>query len=133
MQDVAANEERRADAGAAGHLSVLRELVPYIWPAGRPDLRMRVVLALIALIVAKASHARGSHRLQGDRRSLDRGGERGGDHGARARREPVFLIIAYGVGRVLMVLFAQFRDVWFTAVAQNAVRDARQPHLPPSA
>jgi ABC-type transport system involved in Fe-S cluster assembly fused permease/ATPase subunit len=35
---------------------------------------------------------------------------------------PVFLIIAYGVGRVLMVLFAQFRDVWFTNVAQNAVR-----------
>ena len=35
---------------------------------------------------------------------------------------PAFLIIAYGVGRVMMVLFAQFRDVWFTAVAQNAVR-----------
>ena len=32
------------------------------------------------------------------------------------------LIIAYGVGRVLMVLFAQLRDVWFTVVAQNAVR-----------
>ena len=32
------------------------------------------------------------------------------------------LIVAYGVGRVLMVLFAQFRDVWFTVVAQNAVR-----------
>jgi ATP-binding cassette subfamily B protein len=36
---------------------------------------------------------------------------------------PAFLIVAYGVGRVLMVLFAQFRDVWFTVVAQNAVRE----------
>ncbi|MGD0532036.1 MAG: ABC transporter ATP-binding protein/permease, partial [Methyloceanibacter sp.] len=36
---------------------------------------------------------------------------------------PVFLIIAYGVGRVMMVVFAQFRDVWFTAVAQHAVRE----------
>ncbi len=35
---------------------------------------------------------------------------------------PAMLIVAYGVGRVLMVLFAQFRDVWFTVVAQNAVR-----------
>ena len=35
---------------------------------------------------------------------------------------PAMLIIAYGVARVLMVLFAQFRDVWFTVVAQNAVR-----------
>jgi len=33
------------------------------------------------------------------------------------------LAIAYGVGRVLMVLFAQFRDVWFTVVAQHAVRE----------
>ena len=33
------------------------------------------------------------------------------------------LIVAYGVGRVLMVLFAQFRDVWFTVVAQHAVRE----------
>ena len=32
------------------------------------------------------------------------------------------LIIAYGVARALMVLFAQLRDVWFTVVAQNAVR-----------
>jgi ATP-binding cassette subfamily B protein len=33
------------------------------------------------------------------------------------------LIIAYGVGRVLMVLFTQFRDIWFTVVAQHAVRE----------
>ena len=32
----------------------MREFAPYIWPAGRPDLRMRVVMALLALIVAKA-------------------------------------------------------------------------------
>jgi ATP-binding cassette subfamily B protein len=36
---------------------------------------------------------------------------------------PAMLIIAYGLGRVLMVLFAQFRDVWFTVVAQHAVRE----------
>ncbi|HYB06258.1 MAG TPA: ABC transporter ATP-binding protein/permease, partial [Methyloceanibacter sp.] len=36
---------------------------------------------------------------------------------------PIFLIIAYGIGRVMMVVFAQFRDVWFTVVAQHAVRE----------
>jgi len=35
---------------------------------------------------------------------------------------PVMLIVAYGVGRILMVLFAQLRDVIFTVVTQNAVR-----------
>jgi ATP-binding cassette subfamily B protein len=36
----------------AGHWSVLRELLPYIWPDNRADLRWRVVLALAALVVA---------------------------------------------------------------------------------
>ncbi len=35
---------------------------------------------------------------------------------------PVFFIIAYGLGRVLMIGFAQIRDVLFTKVGQNAVR-----------
>ncbi|MHA1572494.1 MAG: ABCB family ABC transporter ATP-binding protein/permease, partial [Alphaproteobacteria bacterium] len=35
---------------------------------------------------------------------------------------PAMLIIAYGVGRILMVLFAQARDMIFTVVSQNAVR-----------
>ncbi|GFO81292.1 MAG: hypothetical protein A49_09190 [Methyloceanibacter sp.] len=35
---------------------------------------------------------------------------------------PIMLIVAYGVGRILMVLFAQLRDAIFTVVTQNAVR-----------
>ena len=36
-----------------GDLSVLRELLTYVWPANRPDLRCRVVFALTALVIAK--------------------------------------------------------------------------------
>ena len=32
----------------------MRQLLPYVWPANRPDLRRRVVFALLALIAAKA-------------------------------------------------------------------------------
>ncbi len=49
--------QSRSDAvlqARTGHLSVLRELLPYVWPANRPDLRWRVVIALAALVVAKA-------------------------------------------------------------------------------
>src|SRR5512143_1558863 len=49
--------QSRSDAvlqARTGHIAVLRELLPYIWPADRPDLRWRVVLALGALIIAKA-------------------------------------------------------------------------------
>ena len=105
-----------------GHLTVLRELVPYIWPASRPDLRMRVVFALIALIIAKAITLLVpiAYKAMVDLLTGEATGKEITAVGLAA--SPVFLIVAYGVGRVMMVVFGQFRDVWFTAVAQNAVR-----------
>ncbi len=106
-----------------GHLTVLRELAPYIWPAGRPDLRTRVVMALVALIIAKVITLGVpiAYKSVVDLLTGQATGKQITAVGLAA--SPVFLIIAYGVGRVLMVLFAQFRDVWFTAVAQHAVRE----------
>ena len=126
MQDL---PQSRADAvlqARSGHFAVLRELLPYVWPADRPDLRWRVVFALLALVVAKAitlavpiaykqvvdwltGHASGAGIANVSAIGL--------------AALPAMLIIAYGVGRVLMVLFAQFRDMWFTVVAQHAVRE----------
>ena len=110
-------------AARTGHLTVLRELAPYIWPAGRPDLRMRVVMALVALIIAKAITLMVpiAYKAVVDLLTDEATGKQITAIGLAA--SPVFLIVAYGVGRVLMVLFAQFRDVWFTAVAQHAVRE----------
>ena len=109
-------------AARTGHLTVLRELAPYIWPAGPPDLRMRVVMALIALIIAKAITLLVpiAYKAVVDLLTGEATGKEITAVGLAA--SPVFLIVAYGVGRVMMVVFAQFRDVWFTAVAQNAVR-----------
>jgi ATP-binding cassette, subfamily B, heavy metal transporter len=121
--------QSRADAvlqARSGHFAVLRELLPYVWPADRPSLRWRVVFALLALVAAKAitlavpiaykqvvdwltGHASGAGVANGSAIGL--------------AALPAMLIIAYGVGRVLMVLFAQFRDIWFTVVAQHAVRE----------
>ena len=126
MQDL---PQSRADAvlqARSGHFAVLRELLPYVWPDDRPDLRWRVVFALLALVVAKAitlavpiaykqvvdwltGHASGAGVANVSAIGL--------------AALPAMLIIAYGVGRVLMVLFAQFRDIWFTVVAQHAVRE----------
>jgi ATP-binding cassette, subfamily B, heavy metal transporter len=126
MQDL---PQSRADAvlkARTGQLAVLRALLPYVWPANRPDLRWRVVFALLALVAAKAitlvvpiaykqivdwltGHASGTGVAEVSWIGL--------------ALVPAMLIIAYGVGRVLMVLFAQFRDIWFTVVAQHAVRE----------
>jgi ATP-binding cassette subfamily B protein len=123
MQDLPQTRSDALMAARTGHLAVLRELAPYIWPAGRPDLRMRVVMALVALIIAKAITLMVpiAYKAVVDLLTDEATGKQITAVGLAA--SPVFLIVAYGVGRVLMVLFAQFRDVWFTAVAQHAVRE----------
>ena len=123
--------QSRSDAvlqARTGHVAVLRELLPYIWPADRPDLRWRVVFALGALIIAKAitllvpiAYKQIVDLLTGQ--GSAGGSAAGGTTMLGLAMLPVMLIIAYGVGRVLMVLFAQFRDIWFTVVAQHAVRE----------
>ena len=39
---------------AEAHHAILKHLLPFVWPKGRPDLRLRLVLAGIALVAAKA-------------------------------------------------------------------------------
>jgi ATP-binding cassette, subfamily B, heavy metal transporter len=123
MQDLPQTRSDALMAARTGHLTVLRELAPYIWPAGRPDLRMRVVMALVALIIAKAITLMVpiAYKAIVDLLTDEATGKQITGVGLAA--SPVLLIVAYGVGRVLMVLFAQFRDVWFTVVAQHAVRE----------
>jgi ABC-type transport system involved in Fe-S cluster assembly fused permease/ATPase subunit len=123
MQDL---PQTRSDAlmqARTGHLTVLRELAPYIWPAGRPDLRWRVVWAMVALIIAKAITLAVpiAYKAIVDLLTGEVTGKEVTAIGLAA--SPIFLIIAYGIGRVMMVVFAQFRDVWFTVVAQHAVRE----------
>ncbi|MGV1014261.1 MAG: ABCB family ABC transporter ATP-binding protein/permease [Methyloceanibacter sp.] len=108
-----------------GQLAVLRELLPYVWPAGRPDLRWRVVLALAALVIAKIVTLAAPifYKNVVDWLTGATGaGESAGPTVIGLAAVPAMLIVAYGVARVLMVLFAQLRDVLFTSVSQNAVR-----------
>ena len=44
-----------AEEGAAGGWKALRSLLPYLWPSGAPSLRLRVLLALAALVAAKVA------------------------------------------------------------------------------
>jgi ABC-type transport system involved in Fe-S cluster assembly fused permease/ATPase subunit len=120
--------QTRSDAvlqARTGELAVLRELVPYIWPKDRWDLHLRVILAFAALVLAKAvtlavpiAYKNAVDWLTGEATT----GAAPGVTFIGLAAVPAMLIVAYGVGRVLMVLFAQVRDVVFTVVSQNAVR-----------
>ncbi|MEQ8283440.1 MAG: ABC transporter ATP-binding protein/permease [Parvibaculum sp.] len=101
-----------------GHWWTLASVLPRLWPAGRRDLRTRVVIAMVALIGAKAVtvYVPFLYKEAVDRLSPETAA-------AAAVVVPVMLIVAYGVGRILMVALAQLRDAVFAKVGQNAVRE----------
>lgn len=104
--------------------TVLRGLLPYVWPEGRPDLRLNVGLAFAVLVLAKLVTVlvpiifkQLTDWLAADQKLA------GADGVAHALAIGTGgLILAYGVTRVAAMIFNQIRDVLFTKVGQNAVR-----------
>src|SRR5438874_3348692 len=103
--------------GDGDHWRTLRDILPYLWPKGRADLKCRVVLALAALLLAKIVTVWTPFAYK---YAVDALTTKGGT--AAVIAVPLFLIIAYGMGRIMMVAFAQIRDAIFARVGQRAVR-----------
>ncbi len=97
-------------------LETLRELMPWLWPKDNPGVRLRVALALASLMLAKAITVTVPFFYK---HAVDLLSGKGVSESVLV---PVFLVIAYGVGRILMVAFAQLRDWLFAEVGQGAVR-----------
>ena len=96
-------------------LRTLHNLLPYLWPRERADLRLRVVLAIVFLVAAKAANVCVPILL---REAVD---------GLGAPVEgiivvPLALLLAYGAARVLARGFGELRDALFAKVAQHAIR-----------
>ena len=101
--------------------NLINTFLPYIWPKGRVDIKSRIILALVILIFAKILTVLVPYSYKWATDALV------GDNTAPAIipiaiLTPIILIIAFGLGRILMVAFNQLRDVVFAKVGQNAVR-----------
>ncbi|MEN2990138.1 ABC transporter ATP-binding protein/permease [Tistrella sp. BH-R2-4] len=97
-----------------------RDLLPYLWPRGRPDMKIRVVLAVLALLLAKAAMLTVPLFYK---QAVDALGAKGGA-AATAVLVPVGLIVAYGVARLAGQAMGELRDAIFSRVAQHATRAA---------
>ncbi len=106
----------------AGHWSVFRGLLPFVWPKDRPDLRVRVMLAFGVLLIAKLITVAVPVFYKNATDQLTAAAPGGSDPTQGLALGIVMLILAYGTGRVLMMGLTQIRDVIFTEVGQNAVR-----------
>ncbi|MBI1262815.1 MAG: ATP-binding cassette domain-containing protein [Rhizobiales bacterium] len=102
----------------AHHKQTLISLAPLLWPRGRMDLRLRVVLALVALVASKVItvYVPFLYKYAVDALSPAAGS-------GNVIFVPLALLIAYGAARITMVGFGQMRDAVFAPVGQHAVRE----------
>jgi ATP-binding cassette subfamily B protein len=107
-----------ADEGSV--FSTIRNLWPFMWPSERPDLRMRVILAIIALLVSKVATTLVPFAYKGIIDSLDGSSPNGAVIMGLA--VPIVLVVAYVLGNVIDAGLQQLRDVLFASVGQHAVR-----------
>ena len=101
---------------------MLNDLFPYIWPKSRNDIKSRIIIALIILILAKILTVLVPYTYKWATDAIV------GDNTAPniipiVFLTPVMLIISFGFGRILMVAFNQLRDALFVKVGQTAVRN----------
>jgi len=117
----AAGAKRRAF-----QLDAIRILLPHLWPAGDWDLRVRVVLALSCLAIAKFANVYVpifyKHAVDALAPAVGPAAAAGGATVAAAMALPVGAILAYGAARVLAQLFAELRDFVFAKVQARAIR-----------
>jgi ATP-binding cassette, subfamily B, heavy metal transporter len=94
--------------------ATVKRLSVYLWPKNRNDLRIRVVLAVLALVLAKVVNVYVPFLYKG---AID---------GLSTRDQvlalPLFFILAYGVARILAQSFGELRDFLFAKVGQHAQR-----------
>jgi len=118
MRRLATTDENLNDARVQGW-SVIRAVLPYLWPEGDTGVKVRVVTSLLALFLSQIIAVITPQFFS---QAVD----------ALAPEEPtaatylglgaVGLVLAYGLARVISVGLQQLRDVIFTTVGQGALR-----------
>jgi len=108
------------DADESNLGRTVANLWQYMWPVGRADLKLRVILAIGALLVSKVATTLVPFAYKGIIDALD--GATPENALVLGIAVPLVLIVAYGLGSLIDAGFQQLRDVLFASVGQNAVR-----------
>ncbi len=107
---------QQASAGGVSDLSILARALPDLWPADKPDLRWRVVVSVLLLVLAKGATLLIPFVYREAVDSLTPGQ-------TAIVAAPVMLVFAYGVTRFLGTGLQQLRDMVFAKVGQHALRN----------
>jgi ATP-binding cassette subfamily B protein len=120
LDNAVTNEERqfRAEARRSG-MRTIRKVMPYLWPKGETWAKQRVVIAVIALLIAKVVTVGTPFFYKAAVDALAKDAPSAAwALGAGA----IGLTVAYGMARLMSVGFQQIRDAVFSKVGQRALR-----------
>ena len=104
-----------AKASDRGNLQTLATLLPYLWPKQRPDLRARVVAAISCLAIAKIAAVSVPYFYKQAVDMLTDGSN-------IVMSALVFILLFYGLARLIDRSFLELREFFFAKVAQRAIR-----------
>src|SRR5262245_54158130 len=110
---------------AAGQWRVLHGLLPYVWPAERPDLQATVLISLVLMLLAKVVTVSMpfAFKWATDALVAVAGGKLPpGQSWTWLAGAPVLATLIYGLTRIGMSLLVQVREGMFAKVALHAVR-----------
>lgn len=95
----------------------LGTLIPYLWPKGENEIKLRVLLAIIALICAKVTNVYMPllYKKAVDALTVT-------PTETLVLAVPTALLLAYGGARVMTVVFQELREALFAKVTQRAMR-----------
>src|ERR1700733_14881074 len=113
--------KREVSAEGGALWRTLYHLWPYMWPADRPDLKARVLMALGLLLAAKLATIAVPFTFKWATDALVQDTD-GAQLTTLVLAVPLAMTAAYGGSRILMAVLTQARDGLFAKVAMNAVR-----------
>ncbi len=99
----------------SNHWQTLMGLAPWLWPKGEPELRLRVVAAVVFLVLAKAANVMVPIAYA---RAVDALSPKG----AGLLAVPVAMVVGYGVLRMASSAFGELRSAIFSKVQARAAR-----------
>jgi ATP-binding cassette, subfamily B, heavy metal transporter len=125
FRSVRALKRELSDDKGGSLLHILAGLWPYIWPSERRDLKVRVLIAMGLLLLAKLATIAVPFTFKWAVDALtgqDTAPVASSSWLLWALAAPILMTVAYGGSRVLMAVLTQMRDGVFAKVSMHAVR-----------
>ena len=115
------NREKTVSADSGNTFRTILNLWPYMWPSDRPDLKLRVLWAVLYLVLSKLVLISVPYFFKYATNALNI------DYTPPSWLPAVFaapfmMVLAYNVARILQAGLNQLRDALFATVGQHAVR-----------